>query len=303
MSVSTTSNDFPPMPDFLKRPKPARLSGKPQPAPVEPAPPEPVKYAKVDDMYMVGLYQNEGGHRRYLMVEETDRIVHLLYVPTLEHVEMTPRAFKDAMAKTAAGSDYEIAPIRADMVETLNVKAEQWDFYGFRYSRALVNKVLKRLGAAPLPSVPQVPEHLRPVKTDAKPKGEPKGPRTFEPPKNRVGKVSGIVEKIAALLLRPDGCTRQEILDLTGWSSVSVQQQARAAGIGLRIEGGRGNMRYYGVGEEPPKEQAPAPSPASPAPAPKGKGSPVAAPKGNKAKLPILTGALNQMLGSGKRKR
>jgi len=43
-------------------------------------------------------------------------------------------------------------------------------------------------------------------------------------------------EKIATLLKRPTGCTRAEILKLTGWPTVSVQAVAKACGLKLRKE-------------------------------------------------------------------
>lgn len=222
-------------------------------SPLPGAPPKPaVPIADCDEMYMVGLFQNEGGYRRYLCIEETDTHVHLLHVPTLEHVEMTINQLR--------GCRVDQDHVLADMADRLHDKAAQRDLYGLRYSRALVNKALLKLKAKPLPKPPEVPEFLRPKIV---PKPAPVGKvREFEaPPKPRLltkpetrtpkmpsgGGVTGRAGEIAKLLLRPIGCTRQEILDLTGWASVSVQQQARTAGIGLRIEGTRGNMRYFGV--------------------------------------------------------
>lgn len=53
-------------------------------------------------------------------------------------------------------------------------------------------------------------------------------------------------QQIGKLLLRPQGCTRKEILALTRWDSVSVDQQAEAAGLELRKERKHGATRYYG---------------------------------------------------------
>jgi hypothetical protein len=41
---------------------------------------------------------------------------------------------------------------------------------------------------------------------------------------------------IIAMLRRANGCTREEVLRETGWSAVSFQQQAKAAGIKLKID-------------------------------------------------------------------
>src|SRR5205807_246786 len=39
------------------------------------------------------------------------------------------------------------------------------------------------------------------------------------------------LEKIVGLLTRPEGCTTKDVLKATGWPSVSMPQQAEAAGI------------------------------------------------------------------------
>jgi len=52
---------------------------------------------------------------------------------------------------------------------------------------------------------------------------------------------------VAGLLARPEGCTGREILDATGWPSVSVPAQAKASGLKLRTEKVAGGpTRYYG---------------------------------------------------------
>jgi hypothetical protein len=43
-------------------------------------------------------------------------------------------------------------------------------------------------------------------------------------------------EQIAALLRRAKGCTRADVLALTGWGAVSMQAQAKAAGVKLKID-------------------------------------------------------------------
>ena len=45
------------------------------------------------------------------------------------------------------------------------------------------------------------------------------------------------LETIVGLLKRPEGCTTAEVLKATGWPSVSMPQQARAAGLKLSKEG------------------------------------------------------------------
>lgn len=52
---------------------------------------------------------------------------------------------------------------------------------------------------------------------------------------------------IAPLLLREGGCTAAEVLAATGWTAVSMPQQAKAAGLALRIDKGRKPFRYYGT--------------------------------------------------------
>lgn len=239
------------LPQFLAREK-VKMP-PPPPLPVA-AVPVKIKYADTDEMYMVGLFRNEGGYRRYLCVRETDTKVHLLHVPTLEHVELTINELR------ACRIDQDHVTI--DMAGRLHDKAQQWDQFGFRYSRSLVNEALRKLKARPLPPIPQVPDYLKPKATPSK-AAPPAKVREIPPPKAAPAqgasrprkmpaktKAAGRAGEIAALLLRPDGCTRQDILKLTGWAAVSVQQQAKAAGIGLRIEGTRGNMRYFGIAKK-----------------------------------------------------
>lgn len=49
-------------------------------------------------------------------------------------------------------------------------------------------------------------------------------------------RASSKVEIIANLLKRPGGCTTKDVLDATKWPSVSMPQQARAAGLTLQKE-------------------------------------------------------------------
>lgn len=67
------------------------------------------------------------------------------------------------------------------------------------------------------------------VKPSAKTKGAPKSK----------------VEVIARLLRRPKGCTTADVLKATKWPSVSMPQQAEAAGLKLRKEKDGKVTRYY----------------------------------------------------------
>jgi hypothetical protein len=63
--------------------------------------------------------------------------------------------------------------------------------------------------------------------------------KTAKPRQNKLA-------KIVALLKRPSGCTRDDVLKATGWMAVSMQQQARAAGIKLKINKEQRPYRYAG---------------------------------------------------------
>lgn len=52
------------------------------------------------------------------------------------------------------------------------------------------------------------------------------------------------LEAIVGLLTRPEGCTTKDVLAATGWPSVSMPQQAKAAGLTLRKEKVGGVTRY-----------------------------------------------------------
>jgi hypothetical protein len=64
--------------------------------------------------------------------------------------------------------------------------------------------------------------------------------------KKKVKKTSakGGGKVIIAMLRRANGCTREEVLKETGWSAVSFQQQAKAAGIKLKIDKSVRPFRY-----------------------------------------------------------
>lgn len=52
------------------------------------------------------------------------------------------------------------------------------------------------------------------------------------------------VEIIAGLLKRPEGCTTADVLKITGWPSVSMPAQAKAAGLTLQKEKDGSVTRY-----------------------------------------------------------
>jgi hypothetical protein len=54
--------------------------------------------------------------------------------------------------------------------------------------------------------------------------------------------------KVVALLRRPSGCTREQVLEVTGWKAVSMQQQAAAAGLKLKIDDSEKPYRYRAEG-------------------------------------------------------
>jgi len=59
-------------------------------------------------------------------------------------------------------------------------------------------------------------------------------------------------ELIASMLLRPQGCTRSEVLQAIGWKQISFQAHARQAGLYLRIEKERDwPKRYFGSHSKP----------------------------------------------------
>ncbi len=53
------------------------------------------------------------------------------------------------------------------------------------------------------------------------------------------------LQTIVGLLKRPKGCTRTEAMKAVDWPSISLQQQAAAAGLKLRKEKVDGKNRYF----------------------------------------------------------
>lgn len=66
------------------------------------------------------------------------------------------------------------------------------------------------------------------------------------------------LETIVKMLQRPTGCTSKEVLEATKWPSVSMPQQAKAAGIELATEKTGRTTRYWDKGTKPKAEKEPA---------------------------------------------
>lgn len=78
-------------------------------------------------------------------------------------------------------------------------------------------------------------------------KGQPGKPARAVHAVSGKGKQVRAGSKLAAivgLLKRPDGCTRGEVMEVVGWPSVSLNQQAAAAGLRLKIRKVDGVKRY-----------------------------------------------------------
>jgi Protein of unknown function (DUF3489) len=58
------------------------------------------------------------------------------------------------------------------------------------------------------------------------------------------GKKETKAAKVVAMLKRASGCTREQVLEATGWKAVSMQQQATAAGLKLQIDDSEKPYRY-----------------------------------------------------------
>lgn len=87
----------------------------------------------------------------------------------------------------------------------------------------------------------EAPQSLREQIEEAKAAREASAPKQK---RKREGKSK--VQIVASLLTRSGGCTRKDILDATDWPSVSVDAQAKAAGLKLRkVKEGR-TTTYFG---------------------------------------------------------
>ena len=55
---------------------------------------------------------------------------------------------------------------------------------------------------------------------------------------------TGKSAKVIALMKRPNGVTRAEVLAVTGWKAVSMQQLATSAGVRLKVDDKERPYRY-----------------------------------------------------------
>ena len=77
---------------------------------------------------------------------------------------------------------------------------------------------------------------------------KPTAAKAVKPAKSKakpINPTGSKLEQIAALLTRKEGCTREDILKLTGWKAVSVPAQAKAAGLTLKQEKAGRAFRYF----------------------------------------------------------
>lgn len=65
------------------------------------------------------------------------------------------------------------------------------------------------------------------------------------PQRTRAIRPGSKLATIVAMLTRPEGCSQEEVLAATGWPTVSMPQQARAAGLVLIKRRVYGRTRYY----------------------------------------------------------
>lgn len=59
-----------------------------------------------------------------------------------------------------------------------------------------------------------------------------------------LGSGKGKALEVVAMMRRPGGVTREEVLTAIGWTAISMQQQAAAAGVELTIDKSRKPYRY-----------------------------------------------------------
>jgi len=64
--------------------------------------------------------------------------------------------------------------------------------------------------------------------------------------KSTKAKSSSKIAKVTALLRK--GCTREQVLKVTGWKAVSLQQMAAQAGVKLKIDKTERPFRYSAAG-------------------------------------------------------
>lgn len=121
-----------------------------------------------------------------------------------------------------------------------------------------MSKKSKKKPAGPKPkrrSVSESAANLKAAKAAGKTKVTPANAKivgSHDDPKNPARIVAGPREGsklaiVVGLLTRPEGCTTKEVLDATGWPTVSMPQQAKAAGLTLRKEKDGKVSRYFGA--------------------------------------------------------
>ena len=109
-----------------------------------------------------------------------------------------------------------------------------------------VTKTVKRGPGRPrkeeaLARVAQVESARTPVKAPTK------APTRVRKAPTNLPKAGSKAEVIYKLLTRPKGCTRSEVLESTGWPSISMQHTAKLMGLDLRMDKSEGEpKRYYG---------------------------------------------------------
>jgi hypothetical protein len=101
-----------------------------------------------------------------------------------------------------------------------------------------------RAARAEVPSTPSRKAARSSSKKD-KPAKAPKK-KASPTPSKEVRRVSKL-EVIVGLMTRDGGCTVKDVLKATNWPTVSMPQQARAAGLELRKEK-RDGVTYYSAG-------------------------------------------------------
>lgn len=102
---------------------------------------------------------------------------------------------------------------------------------------------------------PATPKKPTPAKTSTKPEAPAKSKAKTSDAKPEVAASTAAGPRagsktaiIAELLQRSNGCTTADVLEATGWPTVSMPQQAKAAGLKLRKDKVKGeNTRYFGT--------------------------------------------------------
>ena len=108
---------------------------------------------------------------------------------------------------------------------------------------------------AKTPRLPAPPPRLRtPITKPTKAKAAPKAPankakakpaKAPKAPKASSGRGTKLA-LITALLTRPEGCTGKDVTTACEWPSVSMKQQAEAAGLKLKVDRSSRPFRYWG---------------------------------------------------------